>query len=273
MERGFKRGAFGTAEQDLIKAQYNVIAVEDIAKQLKRDVETVQRWINKNLMAQGTTNIVEPQKEVKSVLRASPEWGELKGQFLPSELKLFEYKYNKLVEQFKSDVLATENTQIFLLIKLEILMDRNLKARQRALIDIQRLENQIDEIYDEYKGRPSSMPKEDKDQAIEKENQLVAAREAEQSKTAEYVKLMEKTTAIMKDLKGTRDQRFSKVEADKSSFIGLIKELADEENNLAEGQDIELMKIATKVEAARLSAPHRYVDDNIDVPLLVPENQ
>jgi hypothetical protein len=268
-----KRGRLGKPELAFIKNNVGKIPVEQIAKQLNRDVQTINAWIKENMAvdASGDHPISLAETAIRNELRASPEWKELERQFLPEELTAFEHYYCKLMTQFGNDILPTEIIQIFLLIKFQILMDRNLKSRSRALQDIQRLEKDIDDFYSSHPP-VSQMAPMDRDVIINMENQLVAAREAEQSKTTEYTKLSEKHSALMKDLKGTREQRINKIENSKKTFLGLLRDLQDEEFRRQENEEIDFMREAVKKERDRLSTSHRYVDDSIDQPLLTPEN-
>ncbi len=56
----------------------------------------------------------------KRSLRKSSTWKLLKKQFSDEELDVFEEKYTDLMQQFKEDVLKTEEVQLFHSIKLEI---------------------------------------------------------------------------------------------------------------------------------------------------------
>jgi hypothetical protein len=272
MSHGLKRGRLGKTETAFITENAKDMPVQDIAQALNRDVETVNTWIRENLaidVSQGEAIPLE-ETEIRNELRRSPEWEELRDQFIDRELHYFENRYAKLMAQFGENIVATEITQVFMLIKLEILMRRNLKARQRAVVDIERIEKEIVDISSAYKKR-KDMPEEEKDRIISLENQLSTAREAESSKTGEYVKLSEKHSAILKELKGTRDQRIDKLESSKESVVGLLRALQEEEMRKQESEDMALMQLAVDGERDRLSKTHRYVDDSMDQPLLTPE--
>jgi predicted transcriptional regulator len=270
-----KRGRLGKAETNFIRDRAGKTPIAEIAAELNRDAGTVRTWIQENMAidigASGEAVPIE-ENEIRNELRSSPEWEELKQQFVESELKSFERQYSKLMSQFRNDVMPTEEMQIFHLIKLNILMDRNLKSRARALQDIDRLSDEVNHMI-ENNPRNKPMSEKDRDRLTNLENQLVAAREAEQSKTGEYVKLSEKHSALMKELKATRDQRITKWENSKETFLGLLKDLQNEESRRQEGEDMELLRLAMAKEKVRLSQGHKYVDDSVDTPLLTPENQ
>jgi hypothetical protein len=268
-----KRGRWGIDEMSYMQENAGKLPLAEMAEHLNRDSETIKRWIRENMSLDVGIDgepVTLEENEIRNELRASPEWEELQEQFVEQELRRFEHKYTKLMSQFRNDVMPTEEMQIFHLIKFDILMDRNLKSRARAVQDINRIEKDIEDISNQYPNR-KSMDDDVRNRLLNLQNQLLASQQAEQSKTTEYVKLSEKHSALMKELKGTRDQRITKAENSKKTFIELLKELQDEEIRRLAGEDMELMELAMNTERKRLSASHQYVDDTYDQPLLTPD--
>lgn len=269
-----KRGRLGREEQDYIRVNARTMSADEIAKNLDRMPDTVRLFIRDNVPADAAPAMPKDEAlrvTVRQELRNSMAWKQLKDEFIDEEVKFFEERYILMMSQFKEDVLPTEETQVFLLIKFEILMSRNLKERRRARQDIDRLTHMQTEHVAKFKGDAALMSEEDKQFMLSMETQLQSAKAAEQSRTIEYVKLEEKHQALMKDLKGTRDQRISKIESSKQSIIGLLKMLQEQDIRDAEGRQMELMKMATKKEHKRLGSPHTYVDGNQDQPILSAE--
>jgi hypothetical protein len=266
-----KRGRLSREERDFIHAQTDKLTPEDIADRLDRTVETVTEFIKLNVRpvkakpseAEETTRIV-----IRQELRSSEAWKNLKGEFDTDELRYFEEGYVKLMSQFKGDVLPSEETQIFQAIKFEILMSRNLKERRKAREDIGRLERMQDDFLAQFEGDPSGMTDAQKAFALDLETQLNSARQAEQSRTTEYVKLQERHEALMKSLKAVRDQRIKQIENSKVSFLGVVKMLMEKDVQHREGRQMELMKRAGRQALTDLGRPVRYDDGNEDSPIL-----
>ena len=211
----------------------------------------------------------DPERfQIKKELRQSESWRVLKQEFSDEELRFFEEGYVKLMRQFRADVLATEETQIFMAIKLELLMSRNLQQRKKALEDIVRLEDMQRDHLGAFGGDVHQMSDQDKAFSLNLENQLLQAKQAEQSRTTEYGKLQERHDALMKGLKATRDQRIKQIEQSKTSFLGVIRMLQDRDRQEAEGREIELTRMAADKEYVRLGRPIRYDDGNYDSPIL-----
>jgi hypothetical protein len=77
---------------------------------------------------------------------------------------------------------------------------------------------------------------------------------------------------MLKDLKGTREQRIKQIEDSKQTFASLVKHIATDEafrNKI--GIDMEKMRLAMQNEKERLSEYHNYEDGTVDQPFLTPE--
>lgn len=199
-------------------------------------------------------------------LRASAYWANLELEFLPEELKYFQEKYVDLMTQFKGDVLPSEETQIFQVIKFEILMSRNLRERKKIRLDVDRMEEMQHALVSSQD--PRKIDAKARDQALALETQLGSLRAAEQNKTAEYVKLQERHEALMKAIKGVRDQRVKQFEDSKVNFLGVIKMLQQRDIQEREARQMELMKMAGKKAYRDLSQPYVYDDGQTDLPIL-----
>lgn len=264
-----KTGKLTNWEKAYIQDNYGRMTVEEIAKKLQCAVARIEKYLQTNGEVKVPNTEAERERiTIRDELRATETWKRLKDEFIPEELKYFEENYIKLMSQFKGDVLPTEETQIFQLIKFEILMSRNLVARQRALGDIARLEKMQEEYIAQSGGETSLMTDDQKDFLMNLETQLQAAKAAEQSRTGEYVKLQERHDALMKTMKATRDQRIKQIESGKVSFLGVLKMLQDREIQEHEGKFAELVSMAANKEHQRLGRPHTYEDGNQDSPIL-----
>ena len=77
---------------------------------------------------------------------------------------------------------------------------------------------------------------------------------------------------ILKDLKGTREQRIKQIEDSKQTFASLIKEMVTNPRKSNQmGIDMEKMRLAAEAEKERLAAYHKYEDNVVDQPFLTPE--
>src|SRR5688500_11468587 len=131
-----KRGPISAAESDFIKDHAHELSPAEIAKHLQRTEEAIHAHMIQELRISPNEEEI-PQVRVEQLalqkeLTTSPEWKALRDEFLPDELVYFKHRYGKLMSQFKEDVFATEETQIFLLIKYEILLQRNLKSTKKT---------------------------------------------------------------------------------------------------------------------------------------------
>jgi hypothetical protein len=104
------------------------------------------------------------------------------------------------------------------------------------------------------------------------ETQLSFARNSIANYTNEYTKLLNEQQKISKDLKATREQRIKRIEDGKSSWVGLIRMLEDEEIREKEGREMEILSMATEKYRTKLEDLHQYADKTLDRPFLTPES-
>ncbi len=265
-----KPGRLNKEEKKWILDNVGVLPVEEMAEKIGKTPELVHKFVRDNGGAKRPQN--EDRAVIRQDLKCSEEWERLKDEFTGKELKLFEEKYVILMAQFKGDgVLASEEMQIMQAIKYTILMSRNLMARSRALIDVQRLEDMMEDHLARHNHDPRQMDDAARSLVLNLETQLQAARASEQSHTNEYVKLQERYDNIMKSLKATRDQRVKDIQSSKVDFLGLVKSLQQKEMQDREGRSAELMRLASAKEYKRLGRLHEYEDGQVDRPILSPD--
>lgn len=264
-----KRGRLSHEEMNYIRENVKELGAFEVGKKLNRSQNLVEDFAKSEGIIfedESTDDIQVIQAALNKELRNSLEWEALKQEFTEQECDYFGHRFGKLMAQFKEDVLATEETQIFQLIKFEILMQRNLKGAKRAAGDIRRMENELTKIFAEYEN--IDMPDNTRNLVLNIENQLLSARSAQNSKSTEFVKLQEKHSALLKELKATRDQRISKIENSSKDILGLLKAMQDGKFRASEGRQQALVNLAVDKESKRLGEYHQYEDGVVDRPIL-----
>lgn len=268
-----KRGRLGHDEMDYIRANAHTKSAEDIGKKLDRSEDVVRKYIRDHVPPPKAVTVAEVEDAekitIRQELRNSEAWKVLKDEFSPEELKYFEEAYIKMMGQMQGNVLPTEEVQVCQAIKYQLLMSRNLKERKKCREDIDRLEDMQRDFLHQFGGDVSQMSDDQKDFSLNLETQLNAARQGEQSRTTEYVKLEDRHADLMKALKTTRDQRIKQVDtAMKDGFLSVIKALSTRDEQERQGRQIELVKLAGKKEYVRLGRPQTYEDGADDNPIL-----
>lgn len=247
------------------------MGVTEIATLLNKSEAQVKRVIKQSeLMLKADRRLAslnEKEVEIAKDIKRTKTWQQLTEELSPNELLYYEEKYAQYMAQFKDDVLVTEQTQISLLIKFEIMMHRNAKAKYSAAQEIARLVSMQNDYLSTFPDR-SAMSEQDREYVLSLEAQIQAAKQAEQARSSEFIKLEEKHQALLKDLKATREQRVTRIESSKQSFLAIIKQLQDEENRELMGRHMEIMKHVSSKEMERLGSAHVYEDGNPDLPIL-----
>ena len=261
-----KRGQLGLDEEQFIRDNIDTMTVEQIAEALNRTTAPVERYIQKNHLQSG-----DDAKELDSIrkkLRSKTFWTEVERQFDEGtgELEYFENTWVGLIKQFREDVLLAEELQIKQFITIDILINRSMKERKRHIAETDKLQRLVDAEYDK--------PEDQRDVArlTNLETQLSFARNSIASYTNEYTKLLNEQQKISKDLKATREQRIKRIEDGKSSWVGLIRMLEDEEIREKEGREMAILAKATDKFKANFCEYHQYQDGKIDRPFLNSES-
>ena len=261
-----KRGQLSLDEESYIQQNVNTLSVEQIAANLNRSINPVKRYISENNL------LIDPQDKIiystlKDKLHSKTFWNEITRQFdsETGELEYFEDTWVGLIKQFREDVLPAEELQIKQFITIDILINRSMKERKRHIAETEKLQKLVDKEYEKNEDQ-RDIPK-----LANLETQLSFARNSIANYTNEYTKLLNEQQKISKDLKATREQRIKRIEDGKSSWVGLIRMLEDEEIREKEGREMEILSMAALNSKNKLQQYHTYQDNTVDIPLLTPE--
>ena len=258
-----KRGQLSLDEEQFIRENIGKLTIDQIADQLNRNVDPINRYINEQRLL-----ISDDEKSdsdyLKRKLHSKTFWTEIERQFDEDsgELEYFEDTWVGLIRQFREDVLPAEELQIKQFITIDILINRSMKERKRHIAETEKLQKQVDKEYEKLETE-RDIPK-----LASLETQLSFARNSIASYTNEYTKLLNEQQKISKDLKATREQRIKRIEDGKSSWVGLIRMLEDEAIREKEGREMEIIAMATEKAKQKLYEYHSYADNKIDRPIL-----
>lgn len=253
-----KKGRFGKDEMKYIESKLLTDSVNDIAKHLDRDPESVENFIKKK-HGKGATR----EEMAAFDLDNRPYWSEVRQQFTEDELKLFKYHWARIISQFRDDVIPTEELQVVDLIKLELLMNRSLKQNKDNIQQISALDVLIQA---ERQRDPDQM---DMDVIFNMERQVASLKASQESLNKDYRELQTKKNSMLKEMKATREQRVKRLEDSKQSLTGWIAYLMSNPDVTKQyGVEMEKMRLAMFKERERLGAYHKYQDGQVDQPFL-----
>ena len=254
-----KRGKLSTSEMNFIKQNCFDLPIEDIARNLNRTTAPIQKFIDKeNLKMRNMTD----DEHLLVELRGRYYFQELRKQFADSEIIFFEHQWIDYFKQFSEDVTHTEEMEILEVIRTEVLINRGMEDRQEVFKNIERLNKLIENEMD----NPSAM--QDTVALASFQTQLGAAISSKSAYINEHEKLLTKKERLLKDLKGTREQRKRNTEDAKTNFSAWLKQLDDIEVRKREGIDMEIHRMAADKAVEDLSDYHKYEDGTLDQPFL-----
>lgn len=259
-------GRLSTEETEYIYDSFPRLDYRTIADKLDRDPQSIKAWIEKHIgFTSGKNGINELKKKAY--------WKELQNQFTSEELDMFQFHWGQMWNQFKDDVFHTEEMQIVDTIKLEILMNRDLRSQSDNVKQVADLEKEIEKRRRQA-GRLTDIDEREMTwkEIINLERQKSVLEASREALSRNFKDLQTKKASMIKDLKGTREQRIKAIEDSKQTFGALLKKIVtDSEFRKTLGQEMEKMRLATEKERARLSEPHIYNDGIRDQPILTAE--
>lgn len=258
--KGQRAGPWSKKEKQYISDQAGQIPPEQIANNLKRNPNSVLKYMNKNGLMKYYHKKDLDEDELQNI-RRTKYWDTLIQEFTPEELDIFQYHWKETVKQFRDDIFHTEELQIVDAIKLEIMMNRCQIKQKQAYDLIHELREKIE------KEENSTEPNEERLDSLSRTlTQCYAGTDA---LTKEFTTLLQRKTEAFQKLKATREQRIQQIESSKESLVGWIKDLHQNYRKTVElGLKMEKMRIATEAEYQRLSEFHTFMDGQVDQPIL-----
>ena len=254
-----KRGKLSVDEMDFIRQNCFDLSIEEIANNLNRTTAPVQKFIDKeNLKMRNMTD----DEHLLVELRGRYYYQELRKQFNDAELIFFEHQWIDNFRQFSEDVTHTEEMEILEVIRTEVLINRGMEDRQEVMQNIERLNKLIDDEME----KPSAM--QDTVALASFQTQLGAAISSKSAYINEHEKLLTKKERLLKDLKGTREQRKRNADDAKTNFSSWLRQLDDKDLRKKEGFDMEVHRVAAEKALDKLSEYHEYEDGVVDQPIL-----
>jgi len=260
-----KRGKLSLEERKYIEQYHTLKSDVQIGEHLNRAPSTIEQYRLRYLSLHAGESIkVDEHTAFRAALHAEPEWALCKRMFTAEELSIFEYSYIALMKQFKGDVLPTEKKQIFHVLTTDIKIYRHNLEMKRAQEDLLRMEELMQQELEKKK------PNEEMVRTLE--GQIQGARAASTARSKEYKDLSDKFDSSIKALKGTREQRIAKIEENKETFVGLLLKLEDEDIRKPIQMEHVIINLGVKAEQERLQDYHKYMNGEIDIPILDSES-
>lgn len=242
------------------------LSYEQIEARINRPANTIKQMVEQKLMM----NISDDAKlviEVEYDIKNSPEWRELCKQIDIEEQNTFLHHWREIVAQFDNDVTHTEKLQIIDVVRTEILINRVLSKihEYNQMIETNKLLHKLEMDKDFVERDPN--------QLIEFQKKIGDSMNAIGALNREYKDLCDRKSAILKEIKGTRDQRVKRIEESKETLTGFMAALiSDIQLRSKLGLYMEKFRIAKDVEFERLSEYHTYEDGQVEQPLLSAES-
>jgi len=264
MAKKLKRGAASGREMEQIAANRDMPLAE-LAALLNRS----ENFVRKQIAALPTVEKQIEQGDWVARLHSSSFWPEVRKGLIGSEVGYFEQAWASYNEQFGSatDILATDELMIKDLVLLDICGQRAFTERATVLRRIAELERMIDD------EQEKDIDSRDMQELALWKTQLSAALTSKNALSKEHQDYQQRKDAKLRDLKGSRDQRFKQIEESRRNIFELIKELDKHKRREQEGRLADKVRIAAANVADDWNELTEYEDGTVDKPFLSPEGE
>ena len=257
-----KTGRLSNDELEYIKLNYKNKTTQEIARFLRRRTEAIRPAIEQIRKDEKKEELEPHQKGLKDEVF----WINIQEQFTPKEVVAFERYWAEYMHQFNEDVNFSEKTQVVDLIKLRLLIDRNLIERNKMRSEVETLEEQLNKFKKENGKLSPSDPLYTEQKELEVQINMMQG--SYNGRTNEFKTLLEKHQNYLDELKATRKQRQDLMNKSKKDWVSLMKTIKDEQARAREGRELALMQMASDKEYNRLAEYHKYIDGTLDKPIL-----
>lgn len=262
-----RTGPLSAEEKRYITDNCRFIPLSDLAEKMGRKTQLVQDYIKSAKLSSYDDQPEDRDRvRIKQALEKRYWYPVIKKQLIRNkdvdELDVFINRWIDLYQQYKEDVVSSEEQQLNEIILLAIQLDRIRQNEVDTIQTIKRLESSIEE---EYK-KPEKQR--DINTLARTEQELHLARNRINNFGSQIKNINDNLKNLYTAMKSTRDQRYSKVESGKNTFAAIIRRLQDDEHRISKSREVELIRIATEKKREQLEGYHTFADGAIDVPVL-----
>lgn len=259
-----KRGKASKKDLDYIAANSDQ-PVAEIAATLRRSEDFVRKYI----AAQPTFDRINEHGDWVSRLHTSSFWPEVRRGLVGGEVSVFEQSWASYMSQFgsTSDIMETDNLMIKDLVMLDILCQRAINDKANTIRRLDVLEQSID--------IERQKDEEDRDQVELQRwmNEKSALLVAKTALSKEHIDYQQRKDTKLRDLKGSRDQRFKTIQESKRNIFELIKDLDSDNKRRIEGKLAEKVRIAAERVRDDWNQVMEFEDGTVDKPFVSPEGE
>jgi hypothetical protein len=259
------RGKLSLEDERKIIDNARILSFEEIAELVNRTPEFIKKVIiDKGLYVEPTSDDIVNRTRCLLILHSMPFWASITKELLPDEITFYEDNWLSLYKQLGEDMSYSEQVFAKSWITLEIQKHRVMKDELRSMLDIEALRKELAREYDR--------DKDDRDtQMIVHLEQQLSACEATKKQSIDSIdKLNKEIKYYSQKLKADREDRRD-IKKNAQSWWGYLMELQHDEFREKQEYRAELNRIAQEKEKERLMGFHKYMDGQIDHPVLTHE--
>lgn len=259
-KRPIKRGVLNKDELHFVEIWHRKKSVEEIANDLNRSEEMIQKTIDHFWDENPNSPIVRD-------LRNTTFYRTIREEMSVDELALFEAEYINLSKEFSLNELnAFEKKQLMDYIRAEI-REHRFNRDLRYLIDEQIFyQKEVERLRSLLQDKPKDADIKEELSLARTELENIARRVTSTDKTIRDTETLKRN--LFDDLKATRKQRLDKLVDNKRNFTSLLKDLMEEDFRERSNLHLHMTNTAAVKVEKQFARPTKFKDGTIEQPLL-----
>jgi len=239
--------------------------VAKIAAKLRRSEDFIRKLIAQVPTVQQT----EDQSDWVARLHSSSFWVGVKKCLMGSEVAYFEKEWARYSDQFSSstELLATDDLMIRDLVLSDIFQMRANADKTNAMRLISELQKAI------HTEGQVDLATRDQLAIVNWTTQVNSLSPAMLAYAKQSMDYQRQKDAKLRDLKGSRDQRFKQIEEINRNIFELLKDLDTRKRRIVEGRMAAKMALSAQLIRDDWNQVMEYEDGTVDKPFLTPEGE
>lgn len=267
---GHKRGALSEEDRAFVRENVDKMTPGEMGAHLNRTAEPISRYIRRQKLGKKYKQAKEMGDKTEHMilgeLRKKPFYKILSRQLSIEEFEYFQEQWVAILKQFNGDLFPSEELELKEFLLLEVLKNRALLDKRKWLEERESLKKDL------ARENKLSPDEQDKDHMKFLRQEITHASSQASDCVKSFENLSEKSGKIRHALKASREQRLKQIESQKMNFAEWLRQLTDPSIRAAISREMEIMRLATEKEKARMGTLYTYPNKDVDLPVLNSEN-
>lgn len=230
------------AEKTGLTAKMIMGAIQEIQRNAKREADELKN------------------REIINNLMNKAFFSQLKRQFSSNEMEFFKREWVDCINQFNSDLLPTEESELKDMIVFEIMKHQALQRNMDLKLKYEQLNRTLAKV--------EAMTVPDFNLLTQIRTQMEICERQSSQNMSHFKDLTQKSMVARESLAASRQQRINVIQDARANFTEWLRAIQEHEIRTKIAREMELLKMAVNKEEGRLGSFTVFPDQKVDIALL-----